>query len=106
MKRSIRRNVKLMLKGTSAKALFGRHTLSITPEAVIKKNEYQFSEMKWVIIDGLEATDDYLYIMPTGVSAHIIPREAFQSDGEFRGFCRMAREYFEASREDLDEDSN
>ena len=81
----------------------GKHVFSITPEYIKDIHESGEVIRHWDIIDNIDTTDQYLFIiLKPGSSAFIVPKKAFNDDASFNQFVETAKEYHQSSINSLE----
>ena len=83
---------KVLFKGKN-KSMFGWRRVSLTDRTFIEESEFGNLSRSWEGVEKVAATDDYLYIYLSAVSAIFVPRRAFSDPSDFDRFVAAAVEY-------------
>lgn len=98
--RAITRNprtvVRSMLREGQNRGLFGPRVVTITPRDVRELWRNGESRWHWEIIERVEATRDYVFILTSAHGGLPVPRRAFDSDAEFQRFADTSRRFHAA----------
>ncbi|MGC4006023.1 MAG: hypothetical protein QM811_24040 [Pirellulales bacterium] len=95
--RNLREIIEGMISEGRSNGLFSSLRIGLGPEAVSSIGELRRSATDWARSNGSCATGPRVYIYINAISAHIVPRRAFDSDLRFEHFAETA-ERFRAAR--------
>jgi hypothetical protein len=93
-----RKNALRLLNEGENVGVIGRQRLTITPETVEQRSAYREVRMRWEAVEKIVRSEHYAYIYVSAYTAHILPRRAFLTDGEFLKFVGEALHYHDAKR--------
>ncbi|WP_425618501.1 YcxB family protein [Anatilimnocola sp. NA78] len=79
-------------------SVFGPRRLTITPTVLMSSAPYLQSVQRWEGIEKVVADKHAIYIFNSSMTAHILPRRAFNSERHFQEFAAKAAEYCAAAR--------
>jgi len=91
-----RKNALGLLNEGENVGVIGRQRITITPEAVMQSNAYREVRTRWEVVEKIVRTDHHVFIYVSALSAHILPRRAFLTDGEFLKFVGEALHFHDA----------
>jgi hypothetical protein len=75
------------------RSLWARQRLTITPETITDATEISVTTMKWVAVEKIAVDQRHTYFYTSALSAIILPKAAFPTEEEFRGFVEIAQRY-------------
>jgi hypothetical protein len=81
----------------SPNKLLGNHTVTVTGDGLLDRNDAGQVEIKWPDISGSEATDGYFFLTGPGTMALAIPRRAFVDERSYVAFAEDINEHLEKS---------
>jgi hypothetical protein len=96
--RAQRKNALALLNEGENKGIIGRQRITITPETITQSNAYREVRTRWEAVEKIVRSEHYAYIYVSAYSAHILPRQAFPTDGAFLKFVGEALHYHDAKR--------
>jgi hypothetical protein len=89
---------KLYAEGSN-RALMGWRRLSIGREGVEMKSELVESRVKWLAIEKIESSNEYLFMYIGSMNAHMVPMRAFGNEMHFSAFVETARGHWRHARD-------
>ena len=96
--RARRMNALQLLSEGENVGVIGRQRLTITPETVTQSNAYREYRTRWEAVEKIVRSEHYAYVYVSAYTAHILPRRAFLTDGEFLKFVGEALHFHDAKR--------
>ncbi len=72
---------------------FGQRRMTINAETITEAGELTVTTKKWAAIDRIVEDHGHAYFYVSALSAFILPKAAFASDGAFREFLETARRH-------------
>ena len=79
-----------MLREGSNQSLMGPQTVTIDDKGITSQSASSTNSVAWVGVNRIARSADCGYIYTSSVSAVVVPRRAFQSDGDFMAFLDAA----------------
>jgi hypothetical protein len=76
----------------------GPRRVTISPEAFRCEGPYTDERVRWPAIERIAVSNQALYLYVAANNGHVVPRRAFEDDGEFDSFVTLARRYREAAQ--------
>ena len=92
------RAVDSLLRDGKNAGLLGHRRITLTIEGVCESGEPGESVTRWAVVERIDTTDDHAFLFTSAVSAFIVPKRAFKTNGEFEAFVGMARRLSEEGR--------
>lgn len=89
----IHRTVARLYADRDKRGVFGRRRLTITPETISEAGEITTTTKEWAAVDKIAVDEDHAYFYTGALSALILPRAAFATEGEFYEFVETAWRY-------------
>ena len=86
---------KLMREGMNRNLVSPRR-IEIGPEGFNETWQFGKQSLDWRAIERVAWTDTHLFLYVSAISAHIVPRRAFECEAEFKRFCEWAQRYQQA----------
>jgi len=80
-------------------ALLGEYTLKIGPEGISGKSATTESSIRWIGVREIAENANYFYLFIDKHVAMIVPKRVFADPTDATEFIKIARSYFEASRQ-------
>jgi hypothetical protein len=77
----------------SPNKLLGSHTVSLTREGLLDKNDAGETEINWPDISASASTDEYFFLTGRGTMALAIPRRAFIDDHLYTRFAEDVKKH-------------
>ena len=74
------------------KTFLTEHTITLNDDCFTEESLYGRAEMKWIIVQKLVRTKNYIFIYVTRNSAHVVPRRAFRDNQEWTSFFEFCRQ--------------
>jgi|Deesub1362A_J573_1020465.scaffolds.fasta_scaffold31039_1 hypothetical protein len=93
--RNLRKSIRKMLQEGENKGAIGRHRLTITPEGVIEKTDFNETKTAWSSVEKIAVTENGIYIYMSSIAAYIVPKRAFSSKEAFNEFVQTLKQYYE-----------
>jgi hypothetical protein len=90
---SFRRNLRRMFAEGESKGYFGPCSLSIAAEGVVETKSSGESIRKWAAISRIVVTSQHVFIYSSALEAFILPKRAFDDDGDCQEFVRHVTEH-------------
>lgn len=88
-----------VMKGVAlTPGLICRHTFTIEPEWLSDKTEVNESKTRWDIIYQIDEDAQYVYVFPSKMNAHIIPKRAFRHPAEAQAFVDAAKDFWMSAK--------
>jgi len=94
----VARMTRAMMKEGENRGILGKHTLEITPEAVVDTTQYTSSKVLWSAVEGIDTTEEYAFIHTGAKGGHVIPKRVFLDEAHFEQFVATAREYHQIAQ--------
>lgn len=94
-RRKLRKIIAGMVNEGSNRGLFGRHRVTISPEAITDSSEFGNSSTAWLAVERVAMDDDYAFVYTSALTAIVVPRRAFTASGAFEEFVSAAIGYRE-----------
>ncbi|GEK91235.1 YcxB family protein [Alkalibacterium kapii] len=82
----LKKGVEKMLEEGNNENLFDRKSLTITEEGLREVSSIGSSNVSWDKINSVDETKEYIYVYISSLSAHIIPKRAFNDPNEQKNF--------------------
>ncbi|HKB36895.1 MAG TPA: YcxB family protein [Gemmataceae bacterium] len=79
------------------KHLAAERTLTVSPDGVSVMTSVSTDSMKWEGIDGIDETDEHVFLWTGPRRALLIPKRAFADTGSCQAFVALARRYHKQS---------
>lgn len=76
----------------SNKGLLGQHRLTVLKDWLIEQSKWREQRTHWRAVERVERTRTHLFIYVSGFTAIVIPRRAFDDDGDWAAFCAQIEE--------------
>jgi len=95
---TVAKMTRAMMKEGENRGILGRHTLEITPEAVVDTTQYTSSKVLWSAVEGIDTTEEYAFIHTGAMGGYAIPKRVFSDETHFEQFVATAREYHQIAR--------
>jgi len=92
-RRKLRKIIAGMVGEGHNRGLFGRHRVTISPEGVNDWSEHSQTSRTWRAVERVAASDDYVYLYVSALTAIIIPARAFADRSKFKEFVQAAMAY-------------
>jgi hypothetical protein len=67
------------LQGDPALGMLGKHKLQVTEQGLTVMTSVNSSFQTWAGVHSIQEDDQYIFIYTTPISAHIIPKRAFNT---------------------------
>jgi hypothetical protein len=74
------------------KGLLGPHRLTALKDWLIEQSKWREQRTHWRAVERVEQSPHHLFIYVSGFTAIVIPRRAFDSDGDWTTFCAQIEE--------------
>lgn len=91
--KTVQRNIEKLMNEGHTKSMLGEHSLTLTDEGVIEKNNSGETKTNWSSIEKIVQTDEHLYIYIDSIKAYIVPIKAFKGESEKQYFLNEIRKY-------------
>jgi hypothetical protein len=78
--------------------ILGQHTITISEQLLHEVTDVNNTKYAWGNIQGIEQTEQHVYIFTNMLCAHIIPKRAFATHEQAEAFYRAAQTYFHKAR--------
>jgi len=95
---TVAKMTRAMIEEGENKGILGRHTIEITPEAVVDTTQYTSSKVLWSAVEGIDTTEEYAFIHTGAKGGHAIPKRVFSDETDFEQFVATAREYHQIAQ--------
>lgn len=82
-----------MSKPENSRGVIGHHIIELTEDALIESTEYNISQHKWITVENILETEEYLLIFITGLGGHCIPKISFNDKQHYFDFYNTLIEY-------------
>lgn len=76
--RVLRRMVRAQLAQGRNTALLGSRSLAVEDDGLVERSGSAESKTRWRAVEHVASNDDYLFVYVSAVTAHVIPRRAFE----------------------------
>ncbi len=95
---AVARMTRALIAEGENRGVLGKHTLEITPEAVVDTTQYTSSKVLWSAVEGIDTTEEYAFIHTGAKGGHAIPKRVFSDETDFEQFVATAREYHQIAQ--------
>jgi len=82
-----------MSKPENSRGVIGNHVIELTEDALIESTEYNISQHKWITVENIFDTEEYLFIFITGLGGHAIPKLSFNDKQHYSDFYNTLIKY-------------
>jgi hypothetical protein len=97
VKKSLAKRIRKIYTSKNGDDYTGKHTFSIFPENIKDVSETSESTSSWARIYMVGVTDQHLFIiLKPGLSAFIVPKDAFPDETSFKKYAETVNQYFQA----------
>jgi hypothetical protein len=83
--------IRAYAKKLGTRGVIGPIRLILSEESLVEITEKTRSETRWRDIEGIEEADGYTFILVTGMTAAILPRQGFEREDDYRRVRDFAR---------------
>jgi hypothetical protein len=76
----------------------GKHIINLSSNGIVDTTNIKESITPWSLVDKMEYTERYLFIIGHKISSCIIPKRAFSNEQEFDQFAKTAKYFFQVAQ--------
>lgn len=92
-KRNVAKQVEKMIDEGKNVSLIGNNDIIIDEEGIERINDKSQTKNDWASVESIEQSDDHIFIYVSAISAHIVPKRAFEDKAGESQFVKQVEEY-------------